>query len=139
MRATRAYRNGCHVRGVPIGVPPGECSATLRSVGGVLGTIARMSGRPPWSFLGGSSALPPSSTRGLFETGLRKLPAPHTDFSDLYQKMSGRGESAVLSPPAARIAAIKSVLPSISAGVFETGGTLSEVGVLCTAGAEPAG
>eukprot|EP01044_Picomonas_judraskeda_P031607 COSAG03_NODE_11870_length_572_cov_1.704017_1_plen_102_part_10 len=31
---------------------------------------------------------------------LAKNPAPHTDFSDLYQKMSGRGESAVLSPNA---------------------------------------
>ena len=26
------------------------------------------------------------------------FPAPHKDFSDLYEKMSGRGESAVLSP-----------------------------------------
>ena len=28
------------------------------------------------------------------------VPAPHKDFSYLYEKMSGRGESAVLSPMA---------------------------------------
>jgi hypothetical protein len=104
-----------NARGVPIGVPPGECSATLRSVGGVLGTIERILGRPSLSFAGVASVLPSSGIWEVFKAALRKL------------------------PPAARIAAIKSHFPSISAGVFETAGTASEVGVLDTAGADPLG